>query len=91
MSKTIKEVLDDIYEKGYNNGIDRIGINLEARTSAALSEIEQIIRECEPERRTLYGPANENGDYPPEEYENGGFNQAVDQYTNILIERIKGE
>lgn len=65
-------------ERAYYQRLKNIEQTVEsvmALFSASLKELEGMI----PEKCQRYGPSNENGGYPLEEYENGAYNQAIDQ------------
>lgn len=64
--------------------LDTLGLSKAQKTA-----LYTLIASVRPKSKPRFGPMNENGDYPPEEYENGGYNQALQDYDNAIKELLK--
>lgn len=90
MSKTIREILTkiDITKTPDNpNGNPFFAGGLSV--DEALTQIQQLIKECEPELREAALDSQTGAPVGMDGCIDYGFNQAIDQYTNNLKEIMK--
>ena len=98
MSKTAKQILERVYNKGFNDrcqqekyaDIDNQFV-FALSVDQALKGIEAIIREAKPEKKDQQAQSTLEDESRCRFYRYGGYNFAIDEYEQTLIEALYGK